>query len=71
MVSAVTWSWSAPLYLDDTAVARALPGAVLPLLSHSQALLKLVAYERFFPYLYAIKTQRKARNAPSRGLWVP
>ena len=22
-------------------------------------------------YSYAIKNQRKARNAPSRGLWVP
>ena len=31
---------------------------------------------RFFPCMevtspYAIKTQRRARNAPSRGLWVP
>ena len=34
------------------------------------------AYKRSFPcmeaaYPYAIKNQRKIRNAPSRGLWVP
>ena len=28
-------------------------------------------YETLATYPYAIKNQRKARNAPSRGLWVP
>ena len=41
-----------------------------------QALLYLGAYNRFFlcieaTYPYDFKNQLKARNAPSRGLWMP
>ena len=33
--------------------------------------MKIFQKQDLATYPYAIKNQRKARNAPSRGLWVP